>query len=166
MKSHFFITAIMLFISLTGCASRALPELSDTWRPANNFDEAPRVIALFRPYTYQVLSVDSTLMQLVRRWAKDTNLNYDYRCDDDFSLPAKLEGKIYRELDVALDSINEVYDAFGINFSFSTKRILVVTCGNRDVITGVSRLKRSDKLNLNITDDNSHQSKNLTKVIE
>ena len=166
MKKLFFITVKIFCVFLTGCASRGLPELPDTWQPANKFDETPRVLALFRPYSYQVLSVDRTLMQLTRRWARDTQIDFDYRCDDDFSLPITLEGKKYREIDVAIQAVNEVYESFGVTFALSAKNKFTTTCANRDVVTGITRLRRSDKLDLNSKIDKTIRLQTPPKAIE
>jgi hypothetical protein len=144
-KKILLIQLTLLCMSLTACASRATLDLPETWQPANTFDETPRVIALFRPYAYQIFSVDRTLMQLTRRWAKDTQIGFDYVCDDDFSLPARLEGESYRDVDAALRAINDVYKSFGVTASFSPQNKLTTRCTSRDVITGIARLNRDEK---------------------
>lgn len=139
------VPAAILYLSLTACASNTTLSLPETWRPANTFDETPRVIALFRPYSYQVFSVDRTLLQLTRRWAKDTQIGFEYACDDDFSLPARLEGESYRDVDSALRAINEVYKSFGVATTLSAHNKLTTRCTNRDVVTGIARLNRDEK---------------------
>lgn len=166
MKSLFLISTTLFYMLISGCSSRTVPDLPDAWQPANSFDDTPHVIALFRPYLYRVLSVDRTLMQLSRRWAKDTQIGSDYRCDDDFSLPVKLEGKSYREVNEAIQAINEIYESFGVTFTLSAKNELTTTCVNRDVVTGVARLKRSDKLDLIKKTDKTLQSQDQTRAIE
>jgi predicted small lipoprotein YifL len=145
MKKLLAIQLTSLCAVLTGCASQTPLSLPDDWRAANKFDETPRVIALFRPYAYQVLSVDRTLMQLTRRWAKDTQIGFDYACDDDFSLPAKLEGETFRSVDAAMASINEVYKTFGVTLAINAQNKFTTRCINRDVVTGIARLDREDK---------------------
>lgn len=145
MRKLLLAQTILLCMSLIACASSTSPNLPEAWRPANNFDDTPRVIALFRPYAYKVLSVDTTLLQLTRRWAKDTQVDFDYACDDDFSLPARLEGKTYRDVDAALHAINEVYKSFGVASTLSAQNKLTTRCTNRDVVTGIARLNREGK---------------------
>ncbi len=145
MKKLLVIQLTLLCAALTACASQTPLNLPDDWRAANTFDETPRVIALFRPYAYKVLSVDRTLMQLTRRWAKDTQIGFEYACDDDFSLPAKLEGETFRNVDAAMGAINEVYKTFGVALTISAQNKFTARCTNRDVVTGIARLDRGDK---------------------
>lgn len=145
MKIFFPIQLSLFCLLLTGCASQAPLNLPDSWQAANTFDGTPRVIPLFRPYAYKVLSVDRTLMQLTRRWAKDTQIGFEYICDDDFSLPAKLEGETFRSIDTAISSINEVYKTFGVTLTISAQNKVTTRCVNRDVVTGIARLDREDK---------------------
>jgi hypothetical protein len=145
MKKLLLVSTAILYLSLTACATNTAPNLPEAWRPANTFDETPRVIALFRPYAYQVLSVDRTLLQLTRRWAKDTQIGFEYACDDDFSLPAKLEGESYRDADSALRAINAVYKSFGVVTTLNAQNKLTTKCTNRDVVTGIARLNRDEK---------------------
>lgn len=121
----------------TGVADKALPK---AWQPANVFDEAPRVIPLNRPYTYKILVVDRTLMQLVRRWAKDTQVMTTYKCADDFTLPKRLVGRTFVSLDEALAEVNSTFYLFGTKLLIDAKNEFRVDCTGRDVITGIVRL--------------------------
>jgi predicted small lipoprotein YifL len=145
MKKLLLVSAVALCLSLTACATNTPLNLPEAWRPANTFDETPRVIALSRPYAYQIFSVDRTLLQLTRRWAKDTQIGFDYACDDDFSLPARLEGESYRDVDSALRAINSVYKSFGVVTTLNAQNKLTTKCTNRDVVTGIARLNRDEK---------------------
>jgi hypothetical protein len=129
--------ALALAGCATGVAEKPLPK---AWRPANTFDDAPRVIPLARPYTYKILVVDRTLMQLVRRWSKDTQVANTYRCADDFTLPKRLVGKTFVSLDEAIAEVNSTYYLFGTKLILDSKNEFRVECTNRDVLTGIVRL--------------------------
>jgi hypothetical protein len=147
-QSHtplFLLTACLVFT--TGCATgvgdKPLPK---AWRPANSVDDTPKVIPLSRPYIYRVMVVDRTLLQLVKRWAKDTQIKDDYKCTDDFTLTTRLVGKSFTTLNQALAEVNDVYRLFGVKVVLNSENKFSVECVNRDVITGIVRLPQSERL--------------------
>jgi hypothetical protein len=127
----------------TGVGEKPLPK---AWRPANSIDDTPKVIPLSRPYIYRVMVVDRTLLQLVKRWAKDTQIKDDYKCTDDFTLTTRLVGKSFTTLNQALAEVNDVYRLFGVKVSLNGENKFSVECVNRDVITGIVRLPQSERL--------------------
>jgi hypothetical protein len=127
----------------TGVGEKPLPKV---WRPANSVDDTPKVIPLSRPYIYRVMVVDRTLLQLVKRWAKDTQIKDDYKCTDDFTLTTRLVGKSFTTLNQALAEVNDVYRLFGVKVALNSENKFTVECVNRDVITGIVRLPQSERL--------------------
>ena len=135
-----FLTWTALAVFVAGCATRETENpLPDTWMPANSIDDTARVIPLSRPYVYRVMVVDRTLLQLTKRWARDTRLKDDYKCADDFTLPARLVGKSFITLNQALAEVNDVYRLFGVTIALDGENRFSVDCVNRDVLTGIVR---------------------------
>lgn len=141
MKQLIFI--LFLGVALAGCAQRSTRALPNVWRPVNTFDDQPKAIPLFRPYVYAILEVDRTLMQMTRRWAKDSQIEFEYSCDDDFSLPARLNGRVFKDVDSAIAAVNETYSSFGVTVAISSSNKLTGKCTDRDSLTGIARLPLS-----------------------
>jgi hypothetical protein len=139
-------TVLLASLVLAGCASSVSDKpLPKAWRQANEFEDSPRVIPLFRPYVYQVMPVDRTLMQLIRRWGKDTKISDDYKCPDDFTLPKSLLEKSFTTLDQAIAQVNETYRLFGVKLTLANQNQFLVECVNRDVLTGVVRIPQAEE---------------------
>jgi hypothetical protein len=150
-RSPLFLISGALLLAVAGCATGVSEKpLPKAWRPANSFDDTPQVIPLTRPYIYKVLVVDRTLQQLVKRWAKDTKLEGEYACADDFTLSNKLVGKSFTTLNQAISEINETYRLFGAKVQLAADNRFVVDCVNRDVLTGVVRLPQTEKLTFDL----------------
>ena len=118
-------------IGLSGCnfVSPKASEHGGEWKKINTFSDDIRVIPLQTSYLYSALGIDTSLHQLLERWARDTGLEVELRCVNDYSLPSKLLQMKAPTLKLALQEINQTYSRQGVNVSLiGAGRTLKLTC--------------------------------------
>lgn len=117
-------------LGLSGCGlSPKASEHTGEWKKVNAFTEDIQVIPLQTSYVYNALRIDTTLHQLLERWARDTGLDVELRCVNDYSLPGKLLQLKAPTLKLALQDINQTYSRQGVKVSLDNAgRTLALDC--------------------------------------
>lgn len=115
----------MLFaFLLAACATPAAKDFGGSWKPVNRFQNAPTEIPLNPVYTYYASPMDETLRSMLRRWAKDSNMQFSYQLPSDYTL-YKAATKI-RTTDVyaATAELSSIYAAQGVSVSTDGREIM------------------------------------------
>ena len=81
------------------------------------------------PYQYSALRIDTSLRQMLERWARDTALGFQMKCVNDYTIPYKLLTIKSPNLKTALDEVNEIYTQQGIKaFLDESRQNLIFSC--------------------------------------
>lgn len=128
-----FLSAFCLALLMTaGCGSTVpakAPEFGGEWTPLNQFEDGIQVMPLRTRYHYGALPIDVSLVQMLQRWAKDSGVTLDQRCDNDFSLPSQLLALRAPSLHAGLTALNGVYRDKKLQLSINrTNGAIVMRC--------------------------------------
>lgn len=117
--------ALMLIaLLLTACATSAPKDFGGIWKPVNRFQDAPTEIPLNPAYTYYASPMDETLRSMLRRWAKDSGMQFSYQLPSDYTL-YKAVAKI-RTTDIrsAAAELSAIYATQGVSVSTDGREIM------------------------------------------
>lgn len=117
--------ALMLVaLLLTACATSAAKDFGGTWKPVNRFQDAPTEIPLNPAYTYYASPMDETLRSMLRRWAKDSGMQFSYQLPSDYTL-YKAVAKIHTtDIHAAAAELSAIYAAQGVSVSTDGREIM------------------------------------------
>lgn len=107
------ITVAMLVVLLEGCASQP-KDYWGIWRPINRYQKAPTPIPLNEQYTYYATPLDGTLRTMLRRWAKDSGMQFSYQLQSDYTLTQPVSAIRTTDVHRALADLNAIYATQGI----------------------------------------------------
>jgi len=128
--SKLLLLVLFLNFLLLGCSVN--PKASDfggEWVPINQFSDDIKVIPLEAPYKYSGLRIDTSLRQMLERWARDTGLSFQMKCVNDYSIPHKILSMNASNLKAALDEVNEIYLREGLKvFLDESRKNLILSC--------------------------------------
>ncbi len=128
MKEGFFVgrgVVCALVVSLAACATPEASQFGGRWKPVNQFSHAAVAIPIYPDYVYQASPMDRTLMRLLQRWAKDSNMELAYQVGMDYTLYTPVANVTTADIASALQQMNDIYKAQGIEIQLSGNRIVV-----------------------------------------
>lgn len=104
--------------------------MADNWKPVNTLGEKPQAIPLKEEAAltrFQMLPTDSTLRQMLERWAKENGGTLDWQYPTDLTLVSSLEVVKDNNLQRALNTVRRTYAAQRLRIQVSGDRSMLVT---------------------------------------
>jgi hypothetical protein len=120
---------IVLVVALSGCVTKAAPDVAGRWRPANRFAEVPQEIPLYKSYIYYATPLDATLKNTLERWSKDSKIVLSYQHPSDFTLHEEVGLIRTADLQDALSKLSAAYAQQGVSVVFEQNQIVVRAAG-------------------------------------
>ncbi|MET3652058.1 hypothetical protein [Dyella japonica] len=99
---------------LAGCATPPAKDYSGKWKPVNRYQQAPTAIPLNGEYVYYATPMDGTLRTMLRRWAKDSGMQFSYQLQADYTLSQPIASIRTTDVHRALAEVNTVYGPQGV----------------------------------------------------
>jgi hypothetical protein len=127
--SYLFSTLLLVIAALSGCATKAAPDVAGRWRPANRFSEVPQEIPLYKSYIYYATPLDATLKNTLERWSKDSKIALSYQHPSDFTLHEEVGLIRTADLQDALSKLTAAYAQQGVSVVFEQNQIVVRATG-------------------------------------
>lgn len=115
---------------LQACAAPQAIDMADNWKPVNTLSEKPQAIPLKEEAAltrFQMLPTDSTLRQMLERWAKENGGTLDWQYPTDLTLVSSLEVVKDNNLQRALNTVRRTYAAQRLRIQVSGDRSMLVT---------------------------------------
>lgn len=126
------LAVIALTVALAACATRPAPDFGGRWKPANRFAETAEAIPLQDAYLYYASPMDGTLKKMLERWAKDSNMQVDYRHPMDYTLYTAVASVRTPSLQEAVSQLNAAYSAQQVSIGVSGDQIVVRVSSGAD----------------------------------
>lgn len=117
------ITIALLVVLLEGCASKP-KDYWGSWRPINRYQQTPTSIPLNADYTYYATPMDGTLRTMLRRWAKDSGMQFSYQLQSDYTLTQASSTIRTTDIRRALADLNAIYAPLSIQLYVMNNEIL------------------------------------------
>lgn len=115
----------LVALLLTGCATSAAKDFGGSWKPVNRFQDTTTEIPLNPAYTYYAAPMDETLRSMLRRWAKDSGMQFSYQLQSDYTL-YKAVAKVHTvDIHAATTELSAIYAAQGVSVSTDGRTIMV-----------------------------------------
>jgi hypothetical protein len=135
----FSVSSFLLCCLLGACSTGRAPEPSDEWSKVNSFEDEIRPIILRQPYTYSALPIDTSIMSMINRWAKDSNIKAEYRCATDYSIPKRMLTMKVSSLRAAITEVASVYGEQELSVELSTdKGTIIIDCPDGTLVKPIS----------------------------
>ncbi len=110
---------------LASCATRPAPDFGGRWKTVNRFAETPDAIPLQNAYLFYASPMDMTLKKMLERWAKDSNMQVDYRHPMDYTLYTAVAAIRTPSLQEAVSQLNAAYGSQQVSIAVSGDQIVV-----------------------------------------
>lgn len=117
--------ALPAFAVLTACGTPPPTDFYGDWRPVNRYHEATAEIPLSPAYLFHATPLDGTLKTMLERWARDTDLDLDYRLGSDFTLHQPVTRIRTADLRTAVAELSAIYAPQGVSVTANDNQILV-----------------------------------------
>jgi hypothetical protein len=115
---------VLVVLLLTGCATPSAKDFGGTWKPVNRFQDKPMEIPLNPAYTYYAAPMDETLRSLLRRWAKDSGMQFSYQLQSDYTLYKAVTKIRTTDIHAATTELSAIYAAQGVSVSTDGRTIM------------------------------------------
>jgi hypothetical protein len=122
------IVALFGLAALAGCGTTPPSDFPEKWDSLNTFTEEIQVIPLSRPYVYQAIKLDVTLLGMLTRWTEDSGLKLQSECKNDFSISGRARGLAAASIEEAAKEVESIYAAHHVRFKVSGPQTVVLTC--------------------------------------
>ena len=111
-------------LSLTACATPSAKDFGGSWKPVNRFQDAPTEIPLNPAYTYYASPMDETLRSMLRRWARDSGMQFSYHLPSDYTLYKAVASIRTTDIRAATANLSAIYAAQGVSVSTDGREIM------------------------------------------
>lgn len=126
------LTVFALVAALAACGTRPAPDFGGRWKSANRFSETAEAIPLQDAYLYYASPMDGTLKKMLERWAKDSNMQVDYRHPMDYTLYTAVASIRTPSLQEAVSQLNAAYGEQQVSIGVSGDQIVVRVSSGAD----------------------------------
>ena len=116
---------MLLAAALIGCGTTPAPDFGGRWKGVNRFSESPEAIPLQEAYLYYASPMDTTLKRMLERWAKDAEMEVDYRHPMDYTLYTAVASIRTPSLQEAVSQLNAAYAEQQVSIGISGDQIVV-----------------------------------------
>lgn len=108
------LAALSTALLLAGCATPTAKDYWGRWKPINRYQQATTAIPLNGAYVYYATPMDGTLRSMLRRWAKDSGMQFSYQLQADYTLSQAMASIRTTDIHQALADVNNVYGMQGV----------------------------------------------------
>jgi hypothetical protein len=108
-----------------GCGTTPAPDFGGRWKSVNRLSETPEAIPLQDSYLYYASPMDRTLKKMLERWAKDSEMEVDYRHPMDYTLYTAVGAIRTPSLQEAVSQLNAAYSEQQVSIGVSGNQIVV-----------------------------------------
>lgn len=105
-------------------------DIADNWKPVNSLDSEPQEIPLKEEavlHKYQMLPTDTSLRNMLERWAKESDGSLDWQYPADLTLVSGLTAIKDNNLQRALGVVRRTYAAQKVRVQVSPNKSMLVT---------------------------------------
>jgi hypothetical protein len=120
----------MAFLLQACVAPPVAIDIADNWKPVNSLDAEPQEIPLKEEavlHKYQMLPTDSSLRNMLERWAKESDGTLDWQYPADLTLVSGLSAVKDNNLQRALGVVRRTYAAQKVRVQVSPNKSMLVT---------------------------------------
>ena len=110
---------------LSACAAPPPKDFGGKWKPVNRFQDTTSEIPLNQAYTYYASPMDETLRTMLRRWTKDSGLQFSYQLQSDYTLYKAVAQIHTSDVYAATQQLSSIYAAQGVSVTTDGREILV-----------------------------------------
>lgn len=110
---------------LSGCGAPAPKDYGNSWEQVNRFQAEPIEIPLSPAYVFYASPMDTTLRNMLKRWASDRGLQLSYQFGSDFTLHQPVAKVRTNDIQSAMGELNAIYATQGLTITADDKQILV-----------------------------------------
>lgn len=110
---------------LSACGTPPAKDFGGKWKPVNRFQDTTSEIPLNQAYTYYASPMDETLRTMLRRWSKDSGLQFSYQLQSDFTLYKAVAQIHTTDVYAATQQLSTIYAAQGVAVTTDGREILV-----------------------------------------
>lgn len=119
------VAVIAASLATSACAGREARDFSGRWSPLNTYAEHTEAIPLRAAHVFQASPTDGTLRALLARWARDGDVELDYRHPSDFVLHQPVRSvRAYGIVD-ALAQLDRAFGPHGLVMRIEGNRLVV-----------------------------------------
>lgn len=122
---------------LSACGTPPAKDFGGKWKPVNRFQDTTSEIPLNQAYTYYASPMDETLRTMLRRWSKDSGLQFSYQLQSDFTLYKAVAQIHTTDVYAATQQLSTIYAAQGVT----------VTTDGREILVGAASASHGDTSN-------------------
>lgn len=115
---------VLATLALTACATPSAKDFGGSWKPVNRFQDTPTEIPLNPAYTYYASPMDETLRSMLRRWAKDSGMQFSYHLSSDYTLYKAVARIRTTDIHAATADLSAIYAAQGVSVSTDGHEIM------------------------------------------
>ncbi len=123
--------SLALVALLQGCVAPPVAiDMADNWKPVNSLPTEPQEIPLKEEVAlrkYQMLPTDSSLRNMLERWAKENDGSLDWQYPADLTLVSGLTAIKDNNLQRALGVVRRTYAAQKLRVQVSPSKSMLVT---------------------------------------
>ena len=122
--------ASLAVLLVQACAAPKAIDIADNWKPVNTLAAVPQEIPLKEEaelIKFQMLPTDTTLRNMLERWAKEHGGSLDWQFPSDLTLVSSLDSIKDNNLQRALNTVRRSYAAQKLRIQVSANRTMLVT---------------------------------------
>ena len=116
---------VISLTAVTGCATRAAPDIKGRWQAVNRYSATAQEIPLHQPHVFYPAPLDGTLKSMLTRWARDSKMTMSYLHHSDFTLHAPVAEVRTANLQEAVSLLNTAYADQRVLITVSQNQIIV-----------------------------------------
>lgn len=122
----------LMIVGFSGCATTyQAPDFPNKWKPINELTDAPVAIALTQQQVFRVTQLDTTVKELLTRWAEEAKMPIVYDHTHDFTLFKPVLNINSPDLNIALKQLSDLYVNQGIAFYIENNVIVASKIENQ-----------------------------------
>lgn len=128
--TQFFLVVAAVALLQACVAPPVAVDMADNWKPLNSLDTEPQEIPLKEEvalHKFQMLPTDSSLRNMLERWAKESDGALDWQYPTDLTLVSGLSAIKDNNLQRALGVVRRTYAAQKVRVQVSPNKSMLVT---------------------------------------
>lgn len=110
---------------LSACAAPPPKDFGGKWKPVNRFQDTTSEIPLNQAYTFYASPMDETLRTMLRRWTKDSGLQFSYQLQSDYTLYKAVAQIHTTDVYAASQELSSIYAPQGVSVTTDGHEIRV-----------------------------------------
>lgn len=100
----------MMLVNVISCSTiPQAPDFPKIWKPLNELSEQPQAITLTKQHIFRVNKLDTTVKELLTRWAEEAKMPLVYDHTHDFTLFKPVLNIQSDDINIALKQLSDLY---------------------------------------------------------